>query len=145
MVKLTRRIESGTADATVTLRFQDRQRSRMRVTLDNGVEAGVVLPRGQILRHGDLIDNEACFVVEVQAALEKVSSVTCADPYLQARIAYHLGNRHVSVELREGEICYLADHVLDEMVRLLGGNPTAKQARFEPESGAYHHHGPGGH
>ena len=117
----------------------------MRVTLDNGVEAGVVLPRGQTLRHGQLIEDEAGFIVEVLAAPESVSCVACSDPHLQARIAYHLGNRHVSVELRPQEIRYLADHVLDDMVRLLGGNPVPKMARFEPEPGAYHHtHASGG-
>jgi len=100
-----------------------------------------VLPRGQVLRGGDLLLASDGRVIQVEAASETVSTVRSAEPGLLARAAYHLGNRHVALQIGAGWLRYGHDHVLDEMVRGLGLPVTVEQAPFEPEAGAYH----GGH
>jgi urease accessory protein len=130
---------------TLTLPFELRQRSRLRVTLSSGDEAALLLARGSVLRGGDgllLSDGRA---VRVEAALESVSTVRSDDPQKLARVAYHLGNRHVPVEIGAGFVRYLHDHVLDGMVRTLGLDVLAEHAAFEPEAGAYGGHPHGEH
>ncbi len=128
---------------SLTLPWEQRIRSRLRVVLDSGEEAGLFLPRGTVLRGGDVLSGEAGIAVLVQAAPEQVSTVRSGDRLLLARLCYHLGNRHVALEISKGYLRYLRDHVLDEMVRTLGGDPVWEMAPFEPEHGAYggHHHG----
>jgi urease accessory protein len=143
MHELTRRTAADTqADTSLTLPFELRQRSRLRACLDNGEEAGLYLERGTILRNGDRLQAEDGLVVEVRAAPEPVSTVSCSDPSAMARACYHLGNRHVALQIGDAWIRYLHDHVLDDMVRRLGLEVTLEQAPFEPEAGAYHgaHH-----
>ncbi|MGE7991564.1 urease accessory protein UreE [Pseudomonas sp. NPDC089554] len=139
MIVLTRRVaEAATATGTVTLDVDSRIKSRLRVTLDDGREAGLMLERGHLLRGGErLADAEGLHVVQVIAAPEAVSTVRCADPLLLARAAYHLGNRHVPLQIETGFLRYQHDHVLDEMVRGLGLEVQAERAPFEPEAGAY--------
>ena len=97
-----------------------------------------------MLRGGDILRSECGRTVEIQAAPESISLVTSDDPWELARVAYHLGNRHVWVEVGRHQLSYLHDHVLDDMVRQLGSKVTVLEAPFEPEAGAYaehHHHG----
>ena len=140
MLALNRRLTEGAPNTSLTMTLQERERSRLRVILDNGVEAGIFLDRGRPLRHGDLIGDGSGFVVEVRAAAELLSRVRCSDPLQLARVCYHLGNRHIPVQIQPGEVSYLRDHVLDEMVRGLGVTVEAAESRFEPESGAYQSH-----
>ena len=134
------------ADAVLTLPFESRQKSRLRTRLDNGEEAALYLERGRILRHGDRLQTAAGLVVEIRAAAETVSTVQSGDPLLLARACYHLGNRHVPLQIGPGWARYLHDHVLDDMVRGLGLPVVCEAAPFEPEAGAYqggghqHHH-----
>jgi urease accessory protein len=140
-------------DGVLTLPFADRRRSRMRVRLDDGREAAVILPHGTVLRDGDRLREEAgAAVVAVRAADEVLSWTTTGDPLLLARAAYHLGNRHVPVQLGEGWVAYQHDHVLDGMIKELGLALEVRRAAFEPEAGGYrqsgaagHHHHHGGH
>ncbi len=144
MRELTRWAEPGSeADTSLTLPYELRQRSRLRVVLDNREEAGLYLERGIILRGGDRLSDEHGFVVEIRAAQERVSTLRCPDPRALARACYHLGNRHVALQIDAGWARYLHDHVLDDMVRGLGLEVIIEQAAFEPEAGAYqggHHH-----
>jgi len=147
MLELTRRIESGTTTVTLTLPLERRTRARMRVTLDNGISAGIFLDRGPILRHGDLIASDAGDIVKIQAAAEPVSTVRCDDALSLARASYHLGNRHVPLQIGSTFVRYQHDHVLDSMIRGLGLAVTIESAPFEPEPGAYgggHRHGESG-
>ncbi|CDH47317.1 urease accessory protein UreE [Candidatus Contendibacter odensensis] len=133
------------AQATLTLPFELRQKSRLRTWLDNGAEVGLFLPRGTVLRHSDRLRATCGLIVEVRAATEAVSTARAADPLLLARAAYHLGNRHIALQLGLGWLRYLHDHVLDRMVRELGLEVVCEQAPFEPETGAYsggHHSHP---
>ena len=137
MLELTRRIDRGEPATTLTLPLEKRVRSRLRVTLDDGTEAGVFLERGQVLHEGDLLGGEHGLIVQIRAAAEPVSEVRCDAPLLLARACYHLGNRHMPLQIAEGLLRYRHDHVLDDMLRGLGLEPTFAQAPFEPEPGAY--------
>jgi urease accessory protein len=134
----------GTDDAVdaLLLPFDGRQKSRLRTTTVAGEDVVVLLPRGGVLRHGDRLVAEDGRVVRVEAAPEEVSRVESSDPLLLARAAYHLGNRHIPLQIEPRALSYLHDHVLDHMVETLGLTVTVEQARFEPEGGAY---GGGGH
>lgn len=137
MLELTRRVHDGRASATLTLPLEKRIRSRLRVTLDDGTPAGVFLVRGETLRDGDLLADSAGTIVEVRAAAEPLSEVRCADQLVMARACYHLGNRHVALQIADDWVRYMHDHVLDDMLRAIGLQPTFVEAPFEPEPGAY--------
>ena len=140
MLQITQRLNiPETTQVTLTLPFDARQKSRLRVTLDDGREAALILPRGRVLRSGDCLCAEDGTVVRVQAANESVSTARSDDPVLLARVCYHLGNRHVALQVGSGWCRYLHDHVLDDMVIGLGIKVSEEQAPFEPESGAYAH------
>lgn len=147
MLEIRARAQDGVgteALVQLTLPFDERQRSRLRVRLSDGEEAALFLPRGSVLRGGDLLALSDGRTVRVVAAEESVSTVRSGNLKQLARAAYHLGNRHVPLEVGEGYVRYLHDHVLDDMVRGLGLTVTAERAAFEPESGAYgggHGHG----
>ncbi len=137
-LQITERLrEPADAQATLTLPFEQRQKSRLRIRLDNGQDAGLFLPRGTVLRHGDRLRATSGLVVEVRAAPEAVSTARADDALLLARAAYHLGNRHVALQLGPGWLRYPHDHVLDNMTRELGLTVNREQAPFEPEAGAY--------
>jgi len=129
----------GTATATLTL--DDRRRSRLRFLLDDGREAALFLPRGSALRDGDRLRADGGEIVTVRAKAESLSVARAADPHLLLRGAYHLGNRHVPVQIGDGWLAYEHDHVLDDMVRGLGLVVESRRAPFEPEAGAFRHEG----
>lgn len=131
----------------LTLPFERRQKSRFVATLDSGRAIALSLPRGHVLRHGALLELEGGGLIQVCAAPEELSVVTSGDATELARAAYHLGNRHVPLQIRPGSLSYQHDHVLDDMLRALGLEPGFVEAPFEPEAGAYgragahsHHH-----
>jgi urease accessory protein len=124
----------------LVLPFDMRQKSRLRATLTTGEEVAIVLPRGQVLRGGDWVVASDGRVIEVVAQPEKVLHVLCAAPHLLSRAAYHLGNRHVPVQVGDGWLRITADHVLARMLEGLGARLTPMEAAFEPEAGAYGAH-----
>ena len=131
-----------------TLAYAERQKSRLRVTLDTGEEAGIVLAHGTKLRAGDVLASRDGVQLRIAAALEPVSTVTACDRRALARICYHLGNRHVPLQIGDGWVRYAPDHVLDDMIIGLGFTVVHEQATFEPEQGAYAQtgtHGPAHH
>jgi urease accessory protein len=141
VIKVTERLEQAEpAQATLTLPFELRQKSRLRATLDNGEEVGLMLERGHILRGGDCLRAENGTVIQLRAAPEPVSTATSADGLLLQRACYHLGNRHVPLQIMPGGIRYMQDHVLDAMAQALGLHIKHENAPFEPEAGAYHSH-----
>lgn len=138
MIRLTRKLDAPVhASTTLTLPLDQRARSRLHVLLDDGREAGIFLERGEGLRDGDCLADDSGLIVRVRAAPEPVSTVTADDPLLLSRACYHLGNRHVALQIEHNRLCYLHDHVLDDMVRQLGLAVTVEDAPFEPEPGAY--------
>ncbi|MEA3641431.1 MAG: urease accessory protein UreE [Lamprobacter sp.] len=134
-----------TVTGQLSLTYEQRSRSRLRARLDDGREVGILLPRGETLQDGDLLADAQDELIRIQAAAEPLSCTEAEDPLLLARAAYHLGNRHVALQIESGRLCWLHDHVLDAMVRGLGLAVTTEQAPFEPEPGAYggvvHSHG----
>ena len=122
---------------SVTLPFERRVRSRQRVVLADAREALIDLPRGTVLRDGSLLADADGHVLIVRAAAETVSIAHANDARTLLRGAYHLGNRHVAVQLDPGWLRYLHDHVLDDMLRGLGLEVGSAQLPFEPEAGAY--------
>ncbi len=129
--------------ARLELNFDARTKSRLRTRLADGEEVGLFLPRGTILRGGDRLQAQDGRVVEVVSAPEDLLEARCADAFALARAAYHLGNRHVAVQVGEGWLRIQADHVLETMLTGLGAQVQALSAPFEPEAGAYahgHHH-----
>ncbi len=122
------------------LSFEYRQKSRLRTHLDDGTDVLLSLPRGTILRQGDLLRAVDGTVVQVEAALETVSVASTEDLLLLARACYHLGNRHVPVQVGDAWLRFLPDHVLAHMLEGLGLTIHEETAPFEPESGAYHSH-----
>jgi urease accessory protein len=132
------------ASAHLVLSFEARCKSRLRTRLLSGEEVGLFLERGTVLRGGDKLAANDGTVIEVVAAPEMLMEAVADDPLLLAKAAYHLGNRHVAVQLLPGRLRFGADHVLGEMVRGLGLPVTEIEAPFEPESGAYGAH-PHGH
>ena len=125
------------AKGRLELPFEQRAKSRAKVALVGGEEVALKMPRGEILRGGDLVVASDGRIIEVQAMPEKLLHISCASPSALARAAYHLGNRHVAVEVGEGWIRIAADHVLEDMLRGLGATVVTMEAAFEPESGAY--------
>jgi urease accessory protein len=146
MIELTKKINEATSiDASLTLPLESRIKSRLRATLDDGREVGLFLERGQTLKGGQLLSNNDGLVVEIKAAQETLSKVTSDDPLQMRKVCYHLGNRHVPLQITMDSVCYQHDHVLDDMVRGLGLTVEVVEEAFEPESGAYsssggHHH-----
>ncbi|MET0068152.1 MAG: urease accessory protein UreE [Candidatus Thiodiazotropha sp.] len=138
MIRLTEKIhDHGDEDTTLTLTLDQRIKCRLRVSLDSGEDAGLFLARGTTLQAGDLLRSEQGLRVRIKAADETLSRVVCDDPLLMARACYHLGNRHVLLQIEPGRISYLHDHVLDEMLAGLGLAVEVVRAPFEPEPGAY--------
>lgn len=150
-----RHVAGRAPTAELELSYDARQKSRFRATLTDGREVGVLLPRGQGLRDGDLLEAEDGTVVQIRARNEAVSRVQSSDLLLLSRAAYHLGNRHMAVQISSGELRYHHDYVIDEMLQQLGLQPTFAELPFEPESGAYgsghafashpHYHSHGSH
>jgi urease accessory protein len=132
--------ERRAADAQLVLPFELRQKSRLRTQLSTGEEVGLNLDRGYILRGGDQLLASDGRVIEIVASPETVSVVNSNDSLQLARAAYHLGNRHVSVQIGPGWLRYLHDHVLDDMVCGLGLPVAIDTLPFEPEAGAYSGH-----
>jgi len=128
------------------LPFDSRQKSRLRTKLVSGEEVALMLPRGEILRGGDLVTASDGRVIEVVAEPEKLLHIESAE---LAKVAYHLGNRHVPVQVGKDFLRIAADHVLGEMVKKLGAKVKEVEAPFEPEAGAYsgghHQHDEMGH
>ena len=127
--------------ASVELDWDVRQKSRFDATDSNGRHLGVFLPRGTVVRGGDVLVAEDGSLVRVLAAPQPVLEVrACAEhgsPFDLLRAAYHLGNRHVPLALQPGHLTLEPDHVLAAMLRQMHLIVTEAQAAFEPESGAY--------
>lgn len=144
-LKIVRSAYKIVINGQLELPFELRQKSRFKAMLASGEEVAVMLPRGEILRGGDLVTTSDGRIVEVIAQPENVLNVEGVTPAALARIAYHLGNRHVPVEVGDGYLRLGDDHVLQRMLEGLGAKVSRTTAPFEPEAGAYggagHEHG----
>jgi len=135
--------EGGMVD-TVTLAYLDRHRRRIRLVADSGAAFLLDLSRAYHLSDGDGLELDNGGYVRVRAAPEPVLEVEAADGASLLRIAWHLGNRHLPLQVVGDRLRIREDHVIAEMVSGLGGRTTRLDAPFDPELGAYagaaHHH-----
>nr|WP_297528890.1 urease accessory protein UreE [uncultured Roseateles sp.] len=127
--------------AAVTLDWDTRQKSRFQVTDSQGRELGVFLPRGTTVRGGDVMVAEDGSLVRVVAAPQALLRITACtahgSPFDLVRAAYHLGNRHVQIELKPDHLKIEPDHVLADMLRAMHLIVSEVEEGFEPEAGAY--------
>ncbi|EWY38824.1 urease accessory protein UreE [Skermanella stibiiresistens SB22] len=128
------------AAGTVTLTFDDRFRRRIQLNDDAGEPFLLDLARAVVLNDGDALELDDGTLVAVRAAPEDLAEVTCATPETLARIAWHLGNRHLPVQIAGAAIRLRWDHVIVDMLTGLGAEVVRTSAGFTPESGAYAHH-----
>ena len=129
----------------LVLTFEQRQKSRLRVTSEGGAEVAFMLERGKLRRGGERVTATDGKVYEIVAAPEKLLHI---ESDALVKVAYHLGNRHIPVQVGEGFLRIAEDHVLEQMVKGLGARVTRIEAPFEPEAGAYgggHRHDEMGH
>jgi len=144
MLVLTQRIESTDTALELPLPYEYRQKARFRTKLADGTDAGWFLEHdGRPLRGGDCLLAEDGRVVRIVAKPEDVLHVTATNSVELTRAAYHLGNRHVQLQVGDGWLRLLDDYVLADMLAQLGVTVEKIVAPFEPEAGAYgggHHH-----
>lgn len=134
---------------SITLDWDVRQKSRFESTDSAGRQVGIFLQRGQVVRGGDVLVGEDGSLLKVLAAPQAVLRIThCTahgTPFDLTRAAYHLGNRHVPIELQADHLKIEPDHVLAEMLRSMHLIVNEVSESFEPENGAYGEHGGGDH
>lgn len=141
------RVLAGSDEASLpklTLPYDLRRKTRQLARLDDGEEIGLLLAPGTILKDGDILESTEGDRVRIAAAAEPVLFVTASDSEKLTRAAYHLGNRHIPVEIGTGFLRLEADPVLKEMLQQLDVSMEERKEAFNPESGAYgggHRHG----
>jgi urease accessory protein len=134
------RADNRRATTTVTLTYALRCKSRQPLLLDNGERVLLALPRGTVLRAGDLLQDDNDRLIAVHAAREALSVATTENAQLLARACYHLGNRHVPLAISEHQVSFLQDHILDALLTGLGLSLRHDHLPFEPEAGAFLSH-----
>jgi urease accessory protein len=130
------------ADSHIVLSHDQRDRGRLRAHTNDGVEVRIFLERGSPLLVGEVLRTECGKHLVVEGAYENVVTATCNDWPAFSRACYHLGNRHVKVQIGELWLRILPDHVLEDLLRKLGLTLSHESGIFVPEQGAY---GNGGH
>ena len=138
---------TASARFTATLSHADRHRRRLKLATDGGEPFLLDLQRPTRIADGDGLQLDDGSYVLVRAAAEDCSLVRCADPTAMTRIAWHLGNRHLPVQIVADGLLIRADHVIADMARGLGAVVEPRRCAFDPEAGAYagdtgdqHHH-----
>jgi urease accessory protein len=123
----------------IALDAHERHRRRIVLTAERGTRFLLDLPRAAALRHGDglLLDDGA--IVRVAGRPEPLVEIAAASAAELARLAWHIGNRHVDLQIVGGALRIRRDHVIEDMLRGLGARLTPIEAAFEPEPGAYDH------
>jgi len=127
------------ADATIVLDHQQRERGRLLLSSTDGEEVRLYLKRGQPLLVGELLQAQCGKLIKVAGAAESIAIAQCDDWQVFARACYHLGNRHVKVQVGSLSLTIKPDHVLEDMLLKQGLDISHEQAVFTPESGAYQH------
>ena len=142
---MLRAIEHRTASAwpldeaadSLTLDYDNRHRRRIRLKTDAGAELLLDLPKAVAMAHGDGLRLEDGRWLGVKAAPEALIEIRSDSAGQFARIAWHIGNRHVPAQIMDGAIRIRPDHVMEAMVAGLGGQMWRLDAPFQPEGGAY--------
>jgi urease accessory protein len=141
MPRATQVLKAGSWQAApidrITLSYDERHRRRLRFVAENGTEFLLDLPRTTVLRSGDGLRLEDGRIILVAAAAEPLLAVTAVDGAQLARLAWHIGNRHLPAQIDEGRILIREDSVIEEMLLGLGANVRHVTESFTPEAGAY--------
>ena len=124
-------------DDQIVLDHDLREKGRFKIRSQNGVEVRVFLERGKALFIGECLKTECGKIIEIIGANEDVSDASCSDWQQFSKACYHLGNRHVKIQVFERCLRIKPDYVLEEMLELLGLTVTKNTAVFIPELGAY--------
>jgi urease accessory protein len=127
------------ADDAVLLDHDLRHRRRIALRGDGGAEFLLDLPEATVLRDGDALLLEDGRIIAVRAAPEPLAEIAAGDAAALARIAWHIGNRHLAAAIFADRLLIRRDHVIEAMVRGLGGRVRHVDEPFEPEGGAYPH------
>lgn len=141
-VKTAGHWDSASAVDSITLDADERHRRRVVLTGERGTKFLLDLPQATALRDGDglLLDDGA--IVRIVGRPEPLIEIAAADARELARVAWHIGNRHIDVQIVGERLRIRRDHVIEDMLRGLGARLTPVEAPFDPEHGAYdHHHG----
>ncbi len=143
MIRATKILRAGDwpswmAAQTIALDFDHRFRRRLRFCTAEGSEVLLDLPDAVHIRNGDALVLEDGTFISVAATPENLLEITASNPDALTRLAWHLGNRHLSVQFLAGSLRILYDHVIAEMITALGGKIKPITAPFDPEPGAYH-------
>ncbi len=142
LIKNLGHIHGADISDTLTMTCEERSKARLKTVTDKGVETGIFLERGRGLISGDVLADENGRMVRVTARPEPVIMAGCSDWMTFARACYHLGNRHVALEVGDRWVCFQPDHVLEDLAQRLGLATQKEMRPFNPENGAYggHHH-----
>lgn len=130
-------------DDVIVLTQEQRDKGRLKAEAKSGAEVRIFLERGKPLQVGELLQSDCGKQILIEGAQEEVTYAACDDWHTFARACYHLGNRHVKLQVGERWLQMTPDHVLEEMLEGLGLTVSRRRAVFVPESGAYshgHHH-----
>lgn len=130
-------------DEVIVLTQEQRDKGRLKAISDAGTEVRVFLERGKPLLVGEILKSECGKHIQVKGAVEPVTRAECDDWHTFSRACYHLGNRHVKLQVGDRWLQMTPDHVLEDMLTMLGLTVSHVDAVFVPESGAYshgHHH-----
>lgn len=126
-------------DEIITLSHEQREKGRIRAIAHSGNEIRIFLERGHPILVGEVLRSHCGKHIRVEGAVEPLTTATCDDWTLFSRACYHLGNRHVKIQIGERWLRIIPDHVLEDMLLQLGLTLTTEHAVFIPESGAYKH------
>ncbi len=138
MTRATHLTHSHDAPAdTLTLPYDDRFRRRVAMSSDNGLSFLLDLPEAAELRHGDSLVLEDGRLIRIVAADEPIMEAVPANPADLARVAWHVGNRHLTCRIGTDRLILRADRVIAEMLEKLGCTVTFRDGPFQPERGAY--------
>jgi urease accessory protein len=143
MLKVYQRLsqtDNKLIDDVVVLRHDQREKARVLSQTRSGQAIGIFLERGRTMLVGELLQTQCGKTIRVEAALEPVMTATTQDWRLFSRACYHLGNRHVKIQIEDLTLHHTPDHILEEMLIGLGLSVKHGLATFVPESGAYSHH-----
>ena len=139
------------AAGSLSLDFDSRHRRRIRLTTDEGEDVLLDLPKAIAMADGDALQLEDGRLLKIKAAAEPIVEVRHRDPSQLMRLAWHLGNRHLSTEISDRVLRIRPDHVIEEMLHRAGAELLGRLAPFQPEGGAYsgdsqhHRNDHGGH
>jgi urease accessory protein len=138
-------VESTLTTDTVVLDYDQRHRRRMAMKGRRGLEFLLDLPHAVPIRDRDGLVLEDGRIILVNASKEPLAEIATPDPIVLARVAWHLGNRHLPTQLLPGKLRIRRDHVIEAMIAGLGATVAAVEAAFDPEIGAYAEHAHAAH